>query len=69
MPLEVQIKTNNYKFEIMNLPFEAQDFDFETYKSFSKGGKDDDSPDGKGGKDEGQLKRKNSEETIITQRT
>ena len=38
MPLEVQIKTNQYKFEIMNLPYEAQDFDFETYKSFAKQG-------------------------------
>jgi hypothetical protein len=34
MPLEVQIKTKTYKFERMNLPYESQDFDFETIKKF-----------------------------------
>lgn len=73
MPLEVQIKTSQYKFEIMNLPYEAQDFDFETHKSFGKlaGGKGD--PEGKDqGRDDPSagkhgLKRENSEETILTQ--
>ena len=36
MPLEVQIKTKTYKFEKMNLPFENQDFDFETIKRFEE---------------------------------
>ena len=35
MPLEVvQISTKNYTFEQMSLPYENQDFDFETIKKF-----------------------------------
>lgn len=73
MPLEVQIKTQQQKFEIMNLPFEAQDFDFETYKSFAGNGTAGKSGDGKdkGADDKtaigNQVRRKNSEETLITQ--
>ena len=34
MPLEVQISTKNYTFEQMSLPYENQDFNFETIKKF-----------------------------------
>ena len=34
MPLEVQISTKEYQFERMSLPYENQDFDFETIKKF-----------------------------------
>lgn len=57
----------------MNLPFEAQDFDFETYRSFATNGAGGKSGDGKDKDvdDEtvvgNQVRRKNSEETLITQ--
>lgn len=65
MPLEVQIKTKTYKFEKMNLPFENQDFDFETIKRFEE---PEDDANEKGEKNgSGKPKRKKSNDTIITQ--
>ena len=34
MPLEIQIKTQSYKFDKMSLPYENQEFDFDTIKHF-----------------------------------
>jgi len=45
----------------MSLPFENRDFDFDTIKKFADlDGKEDDSEKG------GKMKRKNSNDTIIT---
>ena len=65
MPLEVQIKTKTYKFEKMNLPFENQDFDFETIKRFEEPEGEQNEKGEKNGS--GKPKRKNSNDTIITQ--
>ena len=40
MPLEVQISTQTYKFEQLNLPYENQDFDFETIRKFEEPSED-----------------------------
>lgn len=61
MPMEVQIKTGNFKFEKMSLPFENKDFDFDTIKKFQK---EDEVQESKGEKKA--PKRKNSNDTIIT---
>ncbi len=34
MPLEIHIKTQSYKFDKMSLPYENQEFDFDTIKHF-----------------------------------
>jgi len=71
MPLEVQISTKEYQFERMNLPYENQDFDFESIKKFDGENATGDGDGGKMGSDKvnqgGKLKRKRSNDTIITQ--
>jgi len=62
MPLDVQIKTKTYKFEKMSLPYENRDFDFETIKKFADYQGQDEGTE-KGGK----LKRKNSNDTLLSQ--
>lgn len=64
MPLEVQISTKNYTFEQLNLPYENQDFDFETIKKFDEQTETDEK-----GKnvDDGKPGRKRSNDSIINQ--
>mmetsp|Transcript_11920 Transcript_11920/g.18384 ORF Transcript_11920/g.18384 Transcript_11920/m.18384 type:complete len:97 (+) Transcript_11920:1311-1601(+) len=58
MPLEVQISDKEHTYEKLSLPFENQDFDFETIRKFEE---EEAEKEGKEG-----PKRKISDDTIIT---
>lgn len=62
MPLQIRIKTQNYSFEKLDLPFENLDFDFETLRQLQE--KEDEEEAGLDGK---KKKRRNSFESVVTE--